>query len=301
MNIENYTKILRFLLLFGVIFVFIFEFIFTGYKMEAVNRDFVLREDYLASIKQKFANISLDVKAWSVYDFTLGAEIYGRNQKDILPLASLSKTMVVLTALDFYRKNDEISISNKALSQHGDYNFVLNQKYSFEDLAKFTLVSSANDASFAFLENVGGGIEKMNKKAESLGLDSLKFYNATGLDISPGQASALGSALDVNKLNFYAYRKNKEIFSASTLKEISIYDTNKNINKTINTNIVLDKIPNILFSKTGFTNTAGGNLSVLFEDTRGHIIGITLLGSTFEGRFSEMVRMVEFTNQQFNI
>ncbi len=301
MNTKTHTKILRFLLLFGVIFVFVFEFIFSGYQIAKINRDFVLQEDYNASIKQKFADISLDARAWSVYDFTLGSEIYGKNQKDILPLASLSKTMVVLTALDFYRKNDEINISNNSLSQYGEYNFTLNQKYYFEDLAKFTLVSSANDASFALLENVGGGIEKMNKKAEALGLKSFKFYNATGLDLSLGQASSFGSALDMNKLNFYAYKKNKEIFSASILKEISIYDTNKNLNKIINTNTVLGKIPNILFSKTGFTNTAGGNLSVLFEDTRGHILGITLLGSTFEGRFSEMVKIVEFTNQQLSI
>jgi serine-type D-Ala-D-Ala carboxypeptidase (penicillin-binding protein 5/6) len=301
MNTETHIKILRFLLLLGVIFVFVFEFIFSGYQIEKINRDFVLQEDYNASIKQKFADISLDARAWSVYDFTLGSEIYGKNQKDTLPLASLSKTMVVLTALDFYQKNDEINISNRALSQHGDYNFTLNQKYYFEDLAKFTMISSANDASFALLENVGGGIERMNKKAEVLGFESLKFYNATGLDLSPGQASAFGNALDMNKLNFYAYNKNKEIFSSSALKEITIYDIERNINKTINTNTVLNKIPNILFSKTGFTNTAGGNLSVLFKDTRGHTIGITLLGSTFEGRFSEMVKMVEFTNQQLSI
>ena len=59
-----------------------------------------------------------------------------------------------------------------------------------------------------------------------------------------------------------------------------------------NTNILIGKIPNLLFSKTGFTEIAGGNLVVIFKDKGGREIAVTLLGSTFDGRFADMEKIV---------
>ncbi|MEK7104417.1 MAG: hypothetical protein AAB868_00065, partial [Patescibacteria group bacterium] len=55
-------------------------------------------------------------------------------------------------------------------------------------------------------------------------------------------------------------------------------------------------IPNILFSKTGLTPLAGGNLTVIYKNKYGHNIAITILGSTSEGRFSDIERIVNMLN-----
>jgi D-alanyl-D-alanine carboxypeptidase len=292
---------MRFLFLFIVLVFFILEsFSFANIQYNQ-TKDFVKEEEYFVAVRNNFARLPVEANAFSVYDFTLNREIYGKNSEKVLPLASLSKTMTVLVALDFYHKNDTIKISKNAVSQFGNYGFSENEEYNFSDLVKFVLIGSANDGAFALLENIGDSLGKMKIKSNALNLETLDFYNSTGLDLSPGNASSFGSALDVNKLAFYSLRKNKEIFSNSVSKEIKIKNTKGKEISIQNTNIVLDQIPNILFSKTGFTNTAGGNLSVVFEDSRGHIIGITLLGATFEGRFSEMVKIVEFVYKNYTI
>ena len=48
-----------------------------------------------------------------------------------------------------------------------------------------------------------------------------------------------------------------------------------------------------IFSKTGNTTLAGGNLTIIFKNKIGHNMAITLLGSTEEGRFSDMEKLVE--------
>jgi D-alanyl-D-alanine carboxypeptidase len=82
----------------------------------------------------------------------------------------------------------------------------------------------------------------------------------------------------------------------TTLPEITFKSETKYIHKIKNTNIIIEKIPNLFFSKTGFTTLAGGNLTVVFENKAGHILAITLLGSTKEGRFSDMGKLVEIAN-----
>ena len=59
-----------------------------------------------------------------------------------------------------------------------------------------------------------------------------------------------------------------------------------------NTDYILDNIPDILFSKTGFTPLAGGNLVIIYKNEYGHEMAITVLGSTMDGRFTDVEKIV---------
>jgi D-alanyl-D-alanine carboxypeptidase len=132
----------------------------------------------------------------------------------------------------------------------------------------------------------------MNSKARRLGLLSATFYNSTGLDIDEHKAGAYATAEDVNQMNIYALKAYPEIFSATTFSDITLTSESGFLHNVKNTDVSLDKIPNVIFSKTGFTAIAGGNLAIIFKDKMNHDIAITLLGSTFSGRFTDMEKIV---------
>jgi D-alanyl-D-alanine carboxypeptidase len=63
----------------------------------------------------------------------------------------------------------------------------------------------------------------------------------------------------------------------------------------VNTNKAIDLLPNVIASKTGFTDLAGGNLVVAFDAGIAHPIIIAVLGSSFDGRFDDMTKLVNST------
>ena len=150
---------------------------------------------------------------------------------------------------------------------------------------------SANDGAYT-LASSADFLENMNNKARKIGAENTLFVNFTGLDIDLNTAGALASAEDVNVMAMYAVRAYPEIFYATRTPEINLASESGFTHNFKNTNVVIDKIPNLLFSKTGFTEIAGGNLVIIFRDKKGNDIAVTVLGSTFDGRFSDMETIV---------
>jgi D-alanyl-D-alanine carboxypeptidase len=67
------------------------------------------------------------------------------------------------------------------------------------------------------------------------------------------------------------------------------------VHKAVNTNEIVNKIPNIIASKTGFTDKAGGNLLVVFDAGVNRPISIIVLGSTINGRFEDVLKLASST------
>ena len=91
----------------------------------------------------------------------------------------------------------------------------------------------------------------------------------------------------------YALKAYPEIFNATVIPEINLTSESGFSHNFKNTNTIIEKIPNLLFSKTGFTDVAGGSLAIIFRDKKGDEIAVALLGSTFEERFSDMEKIVD--------
>lgn len=243
-------------------------------------------------LASKIESLDIQAKALSVYNISQGVKIYGKNDDMVLPLASLAKTMSATVILGSEELNKEVIISKDALNQIGDNGLFFSEKWNISELLKFSLMLSSNDGIFAITKNDEFFIEKMNKKAKKLGMENTIFYNTTGLDFGEDNVGAKGTANDANKMAIFAYNAHKDIFYATTMKEFTFVSLSDYKHKIQNTNVLIDKIPNLLFSKTGNTTLAGGNLTIIFVNSKGEKIAITILGSTTLGRFTDMEKIV---------
>lgn len=249
------------------------------------------KREQVEKIKITLDNISLFAKAVSAYNLSQNKKIYGRNDKVMMPIASLAKIMTVVLALNNHNEGEVRSITLDAIREVGDFGLLANEKWKIEDLAILTLLVSANDGAYT-LASSADFLENMNSKARKIGAENTLFVNFTGLDIDLNTAGALASAEDVNVMAMYAIRAYPEIFYATRTPEINLTSESGFVHNIKNTNVIINKIPNLLFSKTGFTEVAGGNLTVIFKNSRGEKIAVTVLGSTFEGRFTDMEKLV---------
>ncbi len=244
-------------------------------------------------IRNAFENISIEAQAFSVYDQTQKKKIYGKNDNVTMPIASLTKIMTVAVALNNHSLEDVVAVSPEAIKQDGDYGFFVGEKFKVEELAKFTLVGSVNDGAYLMAEKPDDFLIQMNSKAQRIGMENTLFLNATGLDFNDQFAGAYASAENVNIMALYAFLGHRGVFSASAMPEISIKSESGFHHSIKNTNYITEKISNLLFSKTGFTPLSGGNLTIIYRDKYEHDIVITVLGSTMEGRFSDMEKIID--------
>ena len=87
----------------------------------------------------------------------------------------------------------------------------------------------------------------------------------------------------------------------SIKNEISrVYNSAGAYHEAFNTNELVGDIPNLLGSKTGFTDLAGGNLTIAFDAGFDRPIIITVLGSTREGRFDDVATLIAASQATFN-
>lgn len=245
----------------------------------------------LSNIKTDIDNLDLKAKAISVYDFRLNQKLYGRNDTTVMPLASLAKLVSVPLAI---RIDDApVLISQSAIGEPGDDKLIPGDKWSKKNLGKFALVVSSNDAVSALTEKIPNFVDKMNARARYLWARNTTFYNETGLDIDPIHPGAVGTAEDVNWLAYFALHMQPEIIKSTTYPRLLVDSEDGRTYDVANTNTFIFELPPLLLSKTGYTNIAGGNLVIIFKNRKGHEIAVTILGSTYEDRFTDMVKIAD--------
>ncbi len=251
-----------------------------------------------------FLGIELEARAAYVYDVNQDQVLFSKNPDIQLPLASLTKVMTALTAKDLIPTGSKVTISKKILKEDGDGTLSLGEAWKFEDLLDFTLVKSSNDGAVAIAGALGAVlneesfeksreafIEAMNVKARQLGLAQTYFVNETGLDVGPVTAGNQGSARDAAVLFTAALKAFPDAFEATRYTSISV-DSFKKKHTAKNTNKRVEEIPGIIASKTGSTDLAGGNLVVAFEAGPNRPIVVSVLGSSNEGRFDDVLSLV---------
>lgn len=259
-----------------------------------LNEQARLEDEQLQDLQKNLDAVPVLAKAVSVYNISQSKKIYGKNDEVPMPIASLTKIMTVAVALNSYGVNKILPITPSAINQEGDFGLFAGEKWKAYDLAGLTLISSANDGAYALWENNPTDfLEKINEKAKKIGMEHAQFLNFTGLDLGLENAGAFASAADVNTMAMYGFKSYPGLFfHATTVPEINLKSESGFIHSFKNTDPIVDKIPNLLFSKTGYTEIAGGNLNIIFMDKKGDEIAVTVLGSTFDARFSDMEKLV---------
>ena len=195
-----------------------------------------------------------------------------------------------------------VDVPLAAIQQSGNSGLLAGEELTVEELSQLALISSSNDAAYALGASVGAllgdrdpaqqFIEGMNIRANELQLPTLSFKNTTGLDMSAVEAGAMGSARDVSFLMEYILVNYPEILAPTTQSATRVYNTAGAYHDVDNTNAIATQIPNLLGSKTGYTDLAEGNLTVAFDLGLNRPIIITVLGSTRDARFSDVLELV---------
>jgi len=251
------------------------------------------------------------VKARAVYVYDVATEraLYKKEADEVLPLASIAKLMTTLVARELVPDDKAVTISNAATVQMSASGLLAGERFKSETLRDYAMLASSNDASFALAEGVGSElsdenayaafIEAMNITAEELRLDSMQFKNPTGLDISPTEAGAYGSARDVSFLMAYILKNYPELLEATTMSAERVYNLDGAFHEAENTNPAIRQIPNLIGSKTGYTDLAQGNLTIAFDAGYNRPIIITVLGSTFDERFTDTLALVAAVQEAF--
>ena len=252
-----------------------------------------------------FSDVILIGKSAYVFDVAENKVIFKKNEFTQLPLASLTKLMMALTAVELIPKDSHITIKKEFLQEEGDTGLLADESWRLKDLMDFSLLVSSNDGARSIASVVGAFdlksddydlgrkdfVTKMNVKAQDLSLLQTYFVNESGLDLG-NVSGGYGSAIDVAKLMQYILINHPEILEATKYPSLTIDSLNK-IHLAKNTNTDIGNIPGLIASKTGYTDLAKGNLVVAFDASIGQPIIVVVLGSTLEGRFADISALVK--------
>lgn len=280
----------------------------TGKKTGGTNKPaeaapLVIAEETIKTIPT-LENINIGAKSAYVYDVRTKRALYSKSPDSVLPLASITKLMTALIAHELVATDKTVIIPKAAVSQSGSSGLSEGERFTTAALSKYAVLASSNDAAYALAGAVGVVIDSsknpnqtfvkaMNIRATELGLAHLHFLNATGLDISPTEAGAVGTAREVSFLMEYIVGNYPEILKPTTVDSARVYNTDGAYHDAENTNPIINKIPNLLGSKTGYTDLAGGNLTIAFDAGFNRPIIVTVLGSTYDGRFVDVKKLVD--------
>ncbi len=237
-----------------------------------------------------------EAKAVYIYDAAADKVVFEHNSSLQLPLASLTKLMTAVTAKNLLPDYVLVRISRENLLEEGDTGLLIGEEWTLGNLLDFSLVASSNDGIQAIAEATGGPsfVAQMNALAQEMGLHESYFLNPSGLDVSTSLSGGYGSARDVAMLVAHILGSDPHLLEATSFNTLTI-SSKTAMHKIVNTDKALDAIPNVLASKTGFTDLSGGNLVVAFDAGLGHTMIITILGSSYDGRFEDMKKLVDET------
>ena len=182
--------------------------------------------------------------------------IYGENMHDVRSVASISKIMTAVLAIENADINSTVIIGEEITKAYGSGIYIKQgEEITLESLLYGLMLRSGNDAALAIANYVGGDIdnfvEMMNEKAVEIGMKNTTFNNPHGLDENGGN---LSTAYDMALLTSYAMQNENYRKIVSTKKYT--LRTNMNYYSWINKHKLLHSHNYITGGKTGFTDIA---------------------------------------------
>ncbi len=209
-------------------------------------------------------------------DMDSGRILYEKNAYESRLVASISKIMTAVIAIESGKLNDEVVVGDEIEKSYGSGIYIKKgEKLTLKDLVYGLMLRSGNDASYSIAKYVGGSVDKfvklMNKKAKSLGMKKTVFNNPNGLDSDKGNYS---SAYDMALLTTYAM-KNKEYRKIVKTKVYRL-KTNMNMYKWHNKNKLLNTYQYTTGGKTGYTKKAKRTLVTTASKDNMNLVVVTL-------------------------
>ncbi len=232
-----------------------------------------------------------------------GQVLVDENAHEQRPPASMVKMMLMLIVAEKVAAgelswDDPIIASREAERMGGSQVYLATgETFSLRELMETVVIASANDASLAVAEAVGGSrdgfVDLMNERARQLGLRNTVYHSPHGLPPAKDQDSDLSTAHDL-ALVARELLKHPQLMTWSDTAESTFRNGTF---KLLNTNHLIRTTPWVNGIKTGYTREAGFNLTATGERNGMVLIGVVMGAPTKQKCSEEAVRLL---NRGFN-
>ena len=195
-------------------------------------------------------------------DADTGRILFGKNDNEVMPMASTTKIMTLLVTLEHADLDEIVEVSERAASMPDvQLHIREGERYRLQDLCYSLMLESHNDSAVAIAEHVGGTVEgfaaMMNQKAKHLGCYHTYFITPNGLDAEDEHGKHSTTARDLARI-MRCCIKNETFLSITREPSWTFTDMDGNRSFTVqNKNAFLQMMEGALTGKTGFTNEAG--------------------------------------------
>ena len=242
---------------------------------------------------EKVPPLEVSARAWAVTDLRTGEYLAGGGASERLPMASTTKVMGALVALET-DLDEEVAVSEEAAAfavpAYSNVGLLPGDMLSARELLMASMISSGDDAAYALAEHVGGGsvgrfVGMMNERAEEMGLEDTSFENPVGFDARDHHTSAKDLATMTR-----AAMSNPEFREMVSTQYATIVTPYREIPLT-NTNELLFAYPPATGVKTGTTPAAGESL--VSSAARGDEAYAFVILDAGADRFGASVRVLE--------
>lgn len=283
------------LILFMILCIFISN---TAHADDQIEEEEYKIEDIIETSNSLKEEPILNSRAAVIYDRRTNEILWGKKEDERRPMASTTKIMTAIVVLENGNLKDIVQVSKKAAGTGGSrLGLKANDRVSVQDLLYGLLLVSGNDSAVALAEYIAGSVEgfanKMNEKAQELGLENSHFVSPHGLDMKEHYTTAY----ELAKLTDYAL-ENKKFAEIVNTKyyTVNLGGRTKNLS---NTNELLGNLEGVNGVKTGFTN--GANRCLVTSVTRNDmsIITVVLGADTKKNRTADSIKLIEYAYQNF--
>lgn len=234
-----------------------------------------------------------------IVDAETGQELFARDAHAKRPVASLTKLFTALIVVETIPDLETlVTIDGEAVYADGTRigcprsgfcnspRLQIGEQITVRNLLKAALMNSANDAAIALAKHIDGTqdafVERMNRRAQELGLSDSNFCTPSGLEIEGREGTCYSTAADMAKIAATSLRY-AILWDIMQLKETTVSSHDGALlHELFNTNQLLGNMPNLLGTKTGFTPLAGYSLlAVAYHPDGGHPVVAVILNDPY--------------------
>ena len=243
------------------------------------------------------ADLELAAPSSILMERATGEVLYEDNADERLRPASVTKVMTLLLVMEALEDgrigwDDMVTTSAAAAGKGGSQIYLEeNEQLPLEEMLKSVVVSSANDCACALAEHVAGSeaafVQRMNERAQELGMVNTHFVNCTGLPADGHVTSAYDIALMSRELIW----RHPDIRRFTTIWMDSLRG---GASMLVNTNKLVRFYPGATGLKTGSTDSAKYCISATAEKDGMELIAVILGGSTSDKRFSDAKALLNY-------
>ncbi|MGN1384164.1 MAG: D-alanyl-D-alanine carboxypeptidase family protein [Clostridia bacterium] len=268
------------------------------------NNSETLETNSNISAKLDSNNLQLESESGILIEQHSGQILFEHNSHEKLRPASVTKVMSILLIMEAIDSGtlsytDKIPCTEAAAAMGGSQIWLdVREELTVDEMLKAICVVSANDCTVAMAEYLCGSqeafVEKMNTKAQELGMKDTSFKNCHGLD----EDGHLTSAYDIALMSRELLNKHPSITKYTTIWMDTLRDGKSQL---VNTNKLIRNYKGMTGLKTGSTSLALYNLSASATRDGLSLIAVIMKGPTGAIRFSEAQKLLDygFSNYQY--